>query len=322
MTIILNSRRWRAAAVGSAAVLAAALPAYALPSAASTASETYALAEVSTTSSAERSALLGLGLDVLEIEADGAEVLLHGQADVKTLQRSGLEAEYEDVTHQVAEMGEARALEASLQEQVDAEAAAASGLPTGRVSYRTIEEANAEIRQIAAENPRTVKLFEMPNTSLLGRPILGLEISHDVQMNSGKPVLLVTGVHHSREWPTLELTLELAWDVVGKDGEDPEITRLLDETRLVVVPVVNPDGFDMSRDRVQEMKRKNCRVQAGVVPTEAECANPLNHPFGVDLNRNYGAFWGGPGSSANVRAENHHGAAPYSEPAPCCPRTR
>jgi hypothetical protein len=34
----------------------------------------------------------------------------------------------------------------------------------------------------------------------------------------------------------------------------------------------------------------------------------------VDPNRNYGAFWGGPGSSADRTASNHRGEAPWSEP--------
>jgi carboxypeptidase T len=70
----------------------------------------------------------------------------------------------------------------------------------------------------------------------------------------------------------------------------------------------------MSRSLVQEQKRKNCRVEAGEIPTEDECADPANFSFGVDPNRNYGAFWGGPGSSADRRASNHRGEAPWSEP--------
>jgi hypothetical protein len=35
---------------------------------------------------------------------------------------------------------------------------------------------------------------------------------------------------------------------------------------------------------------------------------------GVDLNRNYGAYWGGPGSSTDVTSQSYRGVAPYSEP--------
>jgi carboxypeptidase T len=55
-------------------------------------------------------------------------------------------------------------------------------------------------------------------------------------------------------------------------------------------------------------------VNAGEIPSEAECEDPANFSFGVDPNRNYGAFWGGPGSSASRSASNHRGEAPWSEP--------
>ncbi|NBW65327.1 peptidase M14, partial [bacterium] len=49
-------------------------------------------------------------------------------------------------------------------------------------------------------------------------------------------------------------------------------------------------------------------------PTYAECANPLNSGAGVDLNRNYGAFWGGIGANAAPNGQSYRGAAPFSEP--------
>ncbi len=127
-------------------------------------------------------------------------------------------------------------------------------------------------------------------------------------------MFLNTGVHHAREWPTAEFVLEFAHEVLEADGEDRGITELLRRGRLVAVPVVNPDGYDISRRMVQEQKRKNCRVLPGQTPTAAECEAPANANFGVDPNRNYGAFWGGPGSSANRAASNHRGEGPFSEP--------
>jgi hypothetical protein len=101
--------------------------------------------------------------------------------------------------------------------------------------------------------------------------------------------------------------------------------------RVFVVPVVNPDGFIVSRafgatpaDNSSNAtlalsvtdsaayKRKNCRSPipgADAIPCVAR------HPLvGVDLNRNYGAFWGGVGSSDNPAVQNYRGTAPFSEP--------
>ena len=99
-----------------------------------------------------------------------------------------------------------------------------STLPTGRVTYRTLSETYNEMERIAALHPATVKRFELSHRSLLGQQMWGLEITHNVQASSGKPVFLMTGLHHAREWPTVELTMEFVWDVVKSDGVDPRIT--------------------------------------------------------------------------------------------------
>ena len=84
-------------------------------------------------------------------------------------------------------------------------------------------------------------------------------------------MFLNTGVHHAREWPTAEFVLEFAWEALERDGTDPRITSLLERGKLIAVPVVNPDGYDISRSLIQEQKRKNCRVNPGEIPTEGEC---------------------------------------------------
>ena len=189
-----------------------------------------------------------------------------------------------------------------------------SPLPTGRVTYRTYVEVMNELERIAKANPERVKRFELPHHSVLGQTIYGLEITHNVNASSGKPVFVMTGLHHAREWPTVELTMEFIYDVLKNDGVDPRFTALLDSVRFIAVPVVNVDGYEMSRTLLIEQKRRNCRVEAGKIPTFAECANPANARFGVDLNRNYGAFWGGSGASVSPTGDSHRGAAPFSEP--------
>lgn len=273
-----------------------------------------ALATVTGLDRQEAAELLESDLDVLELSGDKAEVLIYGPEERAQLIAQGHRVSFRDAAPEFAKLDRARAAEAELAVAAAVDASLASDLPTGRVSYRTVAEVQAEIQQIARDNPGRVKLFRMPEASLLGRPIYGLEIAHDVNTYDGDPVFLTTGIHHSREWPTAELTLEFVHEVLDADGTDARITGLLEDTRLVVVPMVNPDGYDLSRSRVNEMKRKNCRVAPEVTPTYEECADPANVNSGVDPNRNYAAFWGGPGSSRNLTASDHHGHSPYSEP--------
>ena len=65
-------------------------------------------------------------------------------------------------------------------------------------------------------------------------------------------------------------------------------------------------------------KRKNCRLVDGVDTPDGTCAAALTSPggygAGVDLNRNYGGFWGGPGASATFADPTYRGTEPFSEP--------
>ena len=115
---------------------------------------------------------------------------------------------------------------------------------------------------------------------------------------------------------------------------------LLDRGRAVIVPVSNPDGYDASRtsgDIVDlrdvegvpynpgvilatpgnAYKRKNCRYVDGQTQPAGTCVavpSPGGFGLGIDLNRNYGALWGGPGTSDNPADPTYRGPAPFSEP--------
>jgi hypothetical protein len=139
-------------------------------------------------------------------------------------------------------------------------------------------------------------------------------------------VFLNMGVHHAREWPAGEHPMEWAYDLVQGFGHDARTTGLMQQVRNIVVPIVNPDGFSVSREAQPlgdftafdyEMKRKNCNpndaptdvLKAGLCPL-----NPAGRTRGTDLNRNYGGFWGGPGASTNWRSDTFRGSAPFAEP--------
>jgi carboxypeptidase T len=121
-------------------------------------------------------------------------------------------------------------------------------------------------------------------------------------------------VHHAREWPSGELVMEFAYDLLKNDGTDARITNILEKSRVIVVPVVNPDGFNLSRTLGYELKRKNCRVTNGQIPSAGQCAQSSYQSRGVDLNRNYSGFWGGPGASSSLTSETYRGASAFSEP--------
>ena len=188
-------------------------------------------------------------------------------------------------------------------------------LPTGRVAYRDLATINAELQQIVDAYPTKVKLLTLNHPSLLGKTDLRPRgLPRTSSRTPASPPSCCTGAHHAREWPTPEFTLEFVHDLLMHYATDADATNLLDKGKLIAVPVVNPDGYDLSRSLQNEQKRKNCRITAGVIPTLAECTASANTNRGIDLNRNYIPFWGGPGSSTSQTASNTRGEFPASEP--------
>src|SRR3954466_4238340 len=199
--------------------------------------------------------LQSAGLDVTEaVTRDSAQVLLHDAADAARLARlSPSRVLIADV-------------DAELRRSARRSALAASDLPSGRTSYRVFSDYLAELDALAQGNPGLVRRFDLPVKSLEGRPIAGVEIAQNVnRSDDGRPVYVVSALHHAREWASGEVAMEFARDLVARYGNDARWTTLLDRARVIVVPVANPDGFVVSRGELESapagadpQHRRNC----------------------------------------------------------------
>jgi hypothetical protein len=199
--------------------------------------------------------------------------------------------------------------------------------------YRTLGEYNREMKALAKKHPKLVKLFKMERKTLEGRAVFGIEVAAKVKrVKDGRPIFYMDGVHHAREWPASEYTMIYAHYLVQKFGKSRKITSLLRKARVILVPIVNTDGFDYSRDAVTSTNqnsrdrtsllgvgngfegywRKNRRSFTGV--TGPTGSNP--DAYGVDPNRNYSYLWGDSngGSSGLILDQTYRGSAPFSEP--------
>jgi hypothetical protein len=292
------------------------------------------LVQVKTPTQADKSRLTKLGLDLTEHAGpDYVEVVLHNATDVATLVGAGFRYDV-----QIADLAllTAKNNKAS---KAYADSVTSSPLPSGQDSYRTLADYEGDMRRLAALYPNLVKRFALPHKTIEGRTVYGVEISAPGEARDARPAMLMMGLHHAREWPSGEHAMEFAFDLVKNYGSDDRISRLLNQTRVIVVPVVNADGFDKSvRDGLlldlreldnggtasilatpgNAYKRKNCRPLDGVASIpEGLCgtaAVPGGYGIGVDLNRNYGGFWGGAGASAVPLDPTYRGAGPFSEP--------
>ncbi|MGW0574383.1 M14 family zinc carboxypeptidase [Streptomyces sp. NPDC002920] len=201
-----------------------------------------------------------------------------------------------------------------------------SALPSGRTGYRHLYEYEYELKELARHDPSLIKTFVMPNPSAEGRDVTGIELTTDVANTAdGKPVMLTLGLHHATEWPAAEHAVEWAYELAQGYRRDRVIRALVSRTRSIIVPVVNPDGFSVSREAAPkgdfsrfdyENKRKNCSLQdAPLAYRTGSCmANPAGRDRGIDLNRNYAGFWGGPGAAPEWYDDHFRGPAPFSEP--------
>lgn len=200
-----------------------------------------------------------------------------------------------------------------------------------RDDYRILSDYNSEMRQLAKKNPKLVKLVVAPNPTLEGRKVLAVEIAANVKKQDGRPTLYIDGIHHAREWPAGEYPMIFAHYLVEGFGKNKAVTQVLKKGRVLIVPIVNADGFDYSRSSALAINRntdtahsipcsaagceaywrKNRRSLSGVT---LPGVNKNPDAYGVDPNRNYSFKWGGPGASGDRTSQTHYGEAPFSEP--------
>lgn len=272
---------------------------------------------------ADRNEVIDLGLDVTEhADERGIEVVLHDAQDAQALRDAGFtwRVTVKDLEALTAKNRKAdRAYAAAVEE---------SGLPSGRTSYRTYPDYLSDLDRLARTYPSLTRPLTLANETVLGEDIRGIEVSVDADnVKDGKPVFLLMGAHHAREWPSAEHTIEFAFDLLQSyRAGDARARDLLRRSRVILVPVVNVDGFKVSRSATPlgnfstfdyEMKRKNCSISA-VTPaqyTTGTCDNNLAGRLrGTDLNRNYPGFWGGGGASPVWSSDTYRGDSPGSEP--------
>jgi murein tripeptide amidase MpaA len=278
--------------------------------------------DVVTRRQADKQRLQTLGLDLTEHgDRNSVEVVLHGRRDARILRRAGFRYRV-----RIADLA-ARTKRNRQKDRRFAASAAASGLPSGRDNYRRLPDYELEMKQLAMQYPSLVRPVTLSHHSVLGRDVNGIEISTGAQNTAdGKPIFLIMGLHHAREWPSSEHTIEFAYDLLRNYGRSSRTTSLVQQTRTIIVPVVNVDGFNISREAAPlgdfslfdyEMKRKNCRISESTPRFYARKTcddNKAGRLRGTDPNRNYGLLWGGSGASVNWSSDVFRGDDPFSEP--------
>ncbi len=161
--------------------------------------------------------------------------------------------------------------------------------------YISYDESLQYLHEMEKKYPNLIKVIKI-GTTYENRDIVLVKISKDVQNADNKPALLYTGSIHAREWIGHELALKFIKHVAEFANIDPILENSLEESTLYMVPCLNPDGYEYSREHFS-FWRKNRRKN-------------YDGTFGVDLNRNFSI---GFKKISNTKSNVYGGEEPFSE---------
>ncbi|KAM7399419.1 hypothetical protein PAMP_018692 [Pampus punctatissimus] len=115
--------------------------------------------------------------------------------------------------------------------------------------YRRYKEMSSSLRGLTLNFPKITSLKSL-GQSVEFRTIWALEISNKPgQTEPSEPkVRFVAGIHGNAPVGT-ELLLEFATFLCINYGKNPAITKLINETRIVIVPSINPDGREQATEK-------------------------------------------------------------------------
>ncbi|KAF5296418.1 hypothetical protein FQR65_LT01405 [Abscondita terminalis] len=158
--------------------------------------------------------------------------------------------------------------------------------------YHRLADINTFLDYLATSYPSLCSLKTI-GSSVEGRPLRVLKISNG---NPGNKAVWIDGGIHAREWISPATVTYIINELVENWEKEPKAVHNID---WHILPVANPDGYEYAHT-YDRLWRKN-RSKKG------NCA-------GTDLNRNFGHYWGGKGSSRYPCHEIYAGSGPFSEP--------
>ncbi len=191
-------------------------------------------------------------------------------------------------------------------------------ITTGFVDhYLTVSEIYTRMGQLMALYPGLCQVIDLPEltqgydgveAALLGPSVVKMMRITTTPASKSKPGFLLICGTHAREWVNPIIALELMEQLLNNysststDPDVQELTQIVDTCDIFIVPVMNTDGYNYSLNDFT-MWRKNRRTPSA----GSTCS-------GVDNNRNFGVYFGEPGSSSYSCSDTYRGPSAFSEP--------
>lgn len=187
------------------------------------------------------------------------------------------------------------------------QASGAKSIP-GFACYRTVEETQARLDQLASAHPDLLGMVDIGPSWQHAQGTGGYRLRVARATNSAipgpKPALFVIGSIHAREYTPAELLLRFVEDLVEGHGTDADATWILDHHEVHVLVHANPDG--RKKAEAGALWRKNTNT--------THCGTASRQ--GIDLNRNFAFAWNSApgGSSGSACDDTYRGPSGGSEP--------
>ncbi|WP_246942775.1 stalk domain-containing protein [Bacillus pinisoli] len=173
------------------------------------------------------------------------------------------------------------------------------------------EDMENDIKLLAEKYPDIVS-YKVIGKSEYGRNI------YAVALGKGESTVFFNGSHHAREWLTTNLNMYMLdkyaqmYTSNQTFGGYP-VKRILDQTKIWFVPMVNPDGVTLQQEGLNafpvSLHSSLIKMNEGSNDFRRWKANAK----GVDLNRQYPAHWDNIKNNFSYPRWSHHkGAAPIS----------
>ncbi|HEY1012283.1 MAG TPA: M14 family zinc carboxypeptidase, partial [Herpetosiphonaceae bacterium] len=220
----------------------------------------------------QQAALAAQGLDLLEMR-DGKDLFaMVTPKEFAALQAAGFDVRVDDA-------------------QTDTMRSKAGFDNVVQGGYRTVEEGYALLNTWQTTYPNLAQAFtygqswdKKTASGPAGYDLRGITITNKL-IPGPKPTFVLISAIHAREMATAELSLRFAEYLVTRYNTDPEVTWLLNEHQVVIMPFTNPDGRKDAETGIYQRKNKN------TVTAPCSSQNSSSQP-GIDLNRNSHFKWG------------------------------
>ncbi|XP_017041452.1 carboxypeptidase B [Drosophila ficusphila] len=164
-------------------------------------------------------------------------------------------------------------------------------------AFYTHSEINEYLDSLPERFPKRVQVKHF-GWSYERRPLKVLTISNG-DGKRDKPVILIDGTVHAREWISPSMALYIIQQLLDNYSENKE---LLEDYDWVIMPVVNADGYEYTHTDSRYWRK-----------TRRPTSNP--DCVGTDINRNFAHEWGhDEGSSSDPCEDIYRGERPFDQP--------